>query len=107
MSLVRQFVFNYAREVFDSCLMIAEPVIERTERVVVQWRRIGHDFEHAFAVFDHLSNLETVPAPFFFTQDRVSSDVEVEDSLHFTRLRSARAQPDHKNHSGDKHHDYG
>src|ERR1041385_2859080 len=107
MRLFAKLVFNYAREIVDTCLMIAESMIKRAECVVTQRRRIGNDLEHAFAMLDHFGNLKTVPASLFFTQDRVGADVKIEDSFHFTSLRATRAKPDHKNHSGDKHHDYG
>src|SRR5687768_6744574 len=105
MCFIVVFVFSYSRKIFDCCLVISEPVIQRSECEIVQRRRIGHDVEQCLAVFDHFSDLETVPASFFLTKYRVRCDVEIEYALDLTSLSAAREQPDHKHHSGDKHHE--
>src|SRR4051812_10775023 len=106
MSLMTKLVFNDTCEVFNRRLMIAEPMIKCAQRVVTQRRWVGHDIEQTLAVFDHLVNLKTIPAPLFFTQDRVGCDIEIEDPFHFTGLRTMRAKPNYKHYASDKHQEH-
>src|SRR5689334_6688404 len=104
MRFVATLVLSQARQVFDGCLMIAQSLLQSAHHEVVQRRRIGHQIDQALAVFDHFGDLETKPATFLFTKDRVGSNVELEDAFDFAHLRAARDEPDYKDDSRNEHH---
>src|ERR1051325_1747102 len=103
MRLIAMLVINYAREIFNRCLVISETMIERAECVITQGRRIRDDVQQTLAVFDHFGNLKTIPTTLFFTQYRIGGDVEIEDAFDFTSLRTTRAKPNDKHNAGDEH----
>src|ERR1044072_8432983 len=107
MRFIVELVFGHAREIFHSRLMISQPVIERSEDKVVQRRRVRHDLEETFAVFDYLRDLETVPTPFFFAEYRLGGNVEIKNPLDLASLCAASDQPDYKNYASDEHHEHG
>ena len=83
-------VITQTRKIFNCGSVIAETLVQRAECVVSQRRWVRHDLEQALAVFDHFRNLKTVPAPFFFAQDRFRGNVEVKNSFDFAALRAPR-----------------
>src|ERR1041384_647212 len=106
MIFVTMRVFTQTRKIFSCRFVIAETLVQRAECVVIQRRRVRHDLEQTLAMFDHFGNLETVPATFFFAQDRFRGDIEVKNSLNFTTLRAPRTQPNDKYRTGEKYDDH-
>src|SRR6185369_1254506 len=107
MSLIVARILNHTRKIFGAGRVITHSLIKRTEHVVIQRRRVGHDLEQALAMFDHFSDLETVPPSFFFTKHRICRDIKIENAFDFTRLCATSKEPDNEAHPGEKHHDHG
>src|ERR1044072_1153474 len=95
------------RKIFNCCFVIAESLVQRAECVVIQRRRVGHDLEQAFAVFNHFCDLKTVPASFFFAQDCFRGNIEVKNAFDFTTLRAPRTEPNYEDRSGEKYDEHG